>query len=783
MGASATIAPPLEADADQIRAFAEALFTYASKDQRISLRAFYEDKNDSFAIRPMWLGIGFDDIVRMAVITATQAAQDARPVVFCPPIAGFKPGPGRKDWHAAEQDLNEAFALSVECDANPSMARQKLEQLLGPATVVVASGGEWVEPEFGQVEDKLHLHWRLSEPASGDDLALTKEARRLAAALVGADHSNIPMVHPIRWPGTWHKKKAPRMARMVSLDAAREIDLHEALALLRDVVGDLPAAPTRQPRLLEALSGDGDAEEAALVRGIVLGDPGLHDGINRLAAKWVARGMAGGGAVNSLRALMLSVPEADRDDRWQTRFDDIPRSVSTAQEKFERPQLRVVSEEEMAAQDDGDEPSASRSEREVPSHLLVVPGLVGHITRFITKTSRFPQPLLALGASLTLIGMAAGRKYAGPTKSGTHLYLLTLAPTGAGKAHPAKIVRRILRAANMQEHAGPGRFQSETAVYQVMAAQPQMLCLMDEFGNYLDKLNAKNGSGHEKAISGALRQFWGASFDTVDPPAWAASSATKLSPINSPALSIFGMSVHDEFYKALTSADIANGFLNRFLVFSTHAKPDEVEPELDDEEIPAPLVEGLQRVAYTSPGRFAKGEDWKAEVRLDWETSSARFHYEAFRKRIAVHAESSKLLSRTAEMAVRLATICAIGRHATRPAGVSPPSVSLEDITWGCELAMWSGQSMVEDAEAYMVETEHQGQANEVLRHIRAAPKGRITRTALYGKLKQKYPANKLTLILDGLTDAELIEVAKVRTDGACKPTITIRAVPQKVGK
>jgi hypothetical protein len=67
-------------------------------------------------------------------------------------------------WQARELDLLRGLALSVECDKRAQAAREKLERLLGPATAVIASGGEWVDQETGEVLPKLHLHWRLQKP-------------------------------------------------------------------------------------------------------------------------------------------------------------------------------------------------------------------------------------------------------------------------------------------------------------------------------------------------------------------------------------------------------------------------------------------------------------------------------------------------------------------------------------------------------------------------------------------------------------------------------------------
>ena len=61
----------------------------------------------------------------------------------------------------------------------------------------------------------------------------------------------------------------------------------------------------------------------------------LHDSIRDLAAKLVRSGMSGGAAVNVLRALM-EASDAPHDKRWQERYDDIPRSVSSAEKKFKQ---------------------------------------------------------------------------------------------------------------------------------------------------------------------------------------------------------------------------------------------------------------------------------------------------------------------------------------------------------------------------------------------------------------------------------------------------------------
>ena len=81
------------------------------------------------------------------------------------------------------------------------------------------------------------MHWRLSEPTTTqDEHAKLREARNLAALLVGADPTGKPVVHPLRWPGSWNRKQTPRMARISAIHEAAEINLDDALERLREAI-------------------------------------------------------------------------------------------------------------------------------------------------------------------------------------------------------------------------------------------------------------------------------------------------------------------------------------------------------------------------------------------------------------------------------------------------------------------------------------------------------------------------------------------------------------------
>ncbi|MBR0658705.1 DUF3987 domain-containing protein [Neoroseomonas oryzicola] len=329
---------PRQADRDQIGRFVAALFRYADDGTYVSLRAFYDDANAVFGIQTHRLSTDLAPLVDEALDFATRAAGTDRPVVFAPPIATFSNARG-----ATEADLENGLALSVECDQRPDEARMKLEGLLGPATIIVASGGEWHNPETGELEPKLHLHWRLTEPTRETvDHAKLKSCRSMAKELVGADGTSTPMVHPMRWPGSWHRKATPRLVRIMA-ETEAELDLSDAEQRLREAWA---ARRQRQGRAGQAGSGpssEGEARDTAeLIRAIVTGTD-YHAPITALAMRYLKGGMLDAQAVLTLRGLMEGVPPEVRDTkddvahpgRWQSRYDDIPRAVRTARAEID----------------------------------------------------------------------------------------------------------------------------------------------------------------------------------------------------------------------------------------------------------------------------------------------------------------------------------------------------------------------------------------------------------------------------------------------------------------
>jgi len=227
-----SIHPELEPDEQQLAQFVEIIFRHAGSNGYVTLRSFEENVDKVHRIAAVPLTEGLPELIRKAAIQARGAARFGRPIVFAPPLAIFN-----NAQHARAEDILAGLVLSVECDQHPTQARAQLEQTLGPATLVVRSGGQWVNGN-AVPEAKLHLHWRLAMPATSEaDLAALKQARELATRLVGGDASNTPVCHPMRWPGSWHRKAEPKLCAIETANPEQEIDLAAALAALREAAG------------------------------------------------------------------------------------------------------------------------------------------------------------------------------------------------------------------------------------------------------------------------------------------------------------------------------------------------------------------------------------------------------------------------------------------------------------------------------------------------------------------------------------------------------------------
>ncbi len=221
---------PLAADREMIGQFYGAIYHHADAGGYVSLRTFeHEPGTPPVENRAVQInGDGLAPLIAQATGAANRAARHPRPAVFAPPPCTFT-----NARHAAESDLLNGLAIIAECDASPVAARARLDGILGAPSLVAESGGLWTDRETGEMQPRLHVYFRLAEPTRAPtDHGRLKRANRLVAALTGSDPSATSLVHPLRLPGSIHRKAEPKLCRIVEQNADREVELGDALERL-----------------------------------------------------------------------------------------------------------------------------------------------------------------------------------------------------------------------------------------------------------------------------------------------------------------------------------------------------------------------------------------------------------------------------------------------------------------------------------------------------------------------------------------------------------------------
>ena len=421
---------------------------------------------------------------------------------------------------------------------------------------------------------------------------------------------------------------------------------------------------------------------------------------------------------------------------------------------------------------------------DLPDEFTVLPGLLGDIVDWFMDTAKRPSRTMALATALTIVGTAAGRFWGGPTRTGTHLYVSVIAKSGAGKNHVFDVINYVFTSAQASALIGPSDFMSQSAVVNHIEFNPMSLCPMDEFGAFLSRVQGKNkrASGFEIGISKTLRTLWGTNFGNFMTPAYAQKHAQM---INSPALSLIGVSTGEEFWGALEGADISNGFLNRFLIFTVNKMPKHQEPRIPASEhaiVPTAILTKLKRIfgggqpigegGCTSPRHnvtpslvpFANTEAKK--IYYDYaDIATERFEG----TEMAHHAQ---FYARAAENALRLATIYALS---VKP---SAPIITVEAMLWARDLVEWAASSTARAAGLYIAESENQENANRVKRLLRAAPDYTLMRSELIRKLNNRIRKRDLDDAIHMMVEAEVIiqmEEKKPKNSGPGRTPIRYR--------
>jgi hypothetical protein len=313
-----------------------------------------------------------------------------------------------------------------------------------------------------------------------------------------------------------------------------------------------------------------------------------------------------------------------------------------------------------------------------PKDLFNPPGMLKDMYKFCEEIAQISQPELSIVGALALASVSCGRLYRTTMNNFSSLYFMGIAKSGQGKENIKSFVETVL---NMSEHSdlvvGDG-YTSSGAVHSILRYRPTQITIMDEFGKRLEAIGSQQNTNREDGIQ-TLMEAWGRCHGTLRPDNYSLMSVPdqyKDQAMNrvthKPAITLVGLSVPQNFYKALNSGRIADGFLNRFLVVESK-EPRKVQRLKKFRSPPLQIVNWVNWIRR-SRSEFAGVELNNAELDFnphvipfsqDSEQLLNEFAQEIVKRQELLEKDNLEpLLSRTREKAMRLALLCALADNA-----------------------------------------------------------------------------------------------------------------------
>jgi len=235
-----------------------------------------------------------------------------------------------------------------------------------------------------------------------------------------------------------------------------------------------------------------------------------------------------------------------------------------------------------------------------PKHILYPIGLLGDMVSYINDTAPRPQPFLALANCLGFLGAMYGQKVRNQRNLRTNLYIVGLAGSGAGKDHSRQCIKRICTQSGAEGLLGPEDFTSDSAVFTAISGHGGCLCQMDELGHLFGNIRSNNASAIRKSIIPALLQIFSSAGSFMLGKGYAEEEKRKR--IEQPHLCIYGTTVKSTLYDNLTTLDIRDGLLGRFIVCEVWDNLPSMRGGIDSlKAVPQSIVETISAWANHFP--------------------------------------------------------------------------------------------------------------------------------------------------------------------------------------
>jgi hypothetical protein len=261
-----------------------------------------------------------------------------------------------------------------------------------------------------------------------------------------------------------------------------------------------------------------------------------------------------------------------------------------------------------------------------------------------------------LAAALMCTALASGNRYVMQHWS-TPLqpYIMLLAPTGAGKDGAKRSVYEFARRLELRNKVFQS-FQSYHSMLDTMNDEPSIACwLWDEAARKLESAGRSPSSPDYQVITHLLDMYGKAAEGIPGMP----GRSNPIPPIERPFFLTLALAQPDSMVNAITKAELATGFVARFLLIDTGDSKGSLRRERQD-IFPSRIENYVRkfRDVRLPPSGF---------VQIGYETTRVFNRFEKFAERAHNSPDNAELWNRANQNALIVAGLLAVGRNTQKP--------------------------------------------------------------------------------------------------------------------
>jgi hypothetical protein len=363
----------------------------------------------------------------------------------------------------------------------------------------------------------------------------------------------------------------------------------------------------------------------------------------------------------------------------------------------------------------------------------------------------------------------------------TNVYCLGIGATGCGKGPGIKYPALLLEDSGLTEFIGPGEWKSDSGLRAAVVAAPSHCCMIDEFTKMLPMMVGDRAAPHLVGIKTLIISLFDKANASLGAAVYADRKEHRPDPLREPNFCLYGVGPPEDLTGSLDRGALADGFLNRFLVFfSDDRDPERVQVE--SVKPPAELIAAMKQLhlelqpagnlagstpdAATATGCRAIGMEpaafslWSKEVREEQRERVARL-----RRGEDENQSLANLWVRYQEHVGKLALIRSAADDCKR-------KIRIDDVAWARDLVLWCLERMQAVVETRLSDSKVEKDTKRVRRMIDAAGVKGVNANAITRQTQWLRRGERKDILQTLLESGQIVSPPRRRGDNAATPTV-----------